>query len=180
MNFPTQMDQLIHDFQGARLVDARNHRLAALARAARRAEPSTPRRPQRRRSDAADLLLQLGAEVERLSASTLVPVADRALAELLVSASAALAAPARFVGLAPVERGTDAVVAGRWLARLAERTAGAEVHLDEAATTELSRIVVGLASLSDRRVLTTTPVPVPTPAVVHSGGVASVRLRGAC
>jgi len=180
------MDQFIHDFQGVRRADARNHRLAALARAARRRERTErtertgPPRPQRRRSDATELLLQLGAEVERLSAATLVPVADRALAELLVAASVALAAPAGSAGLAPIDPGTPAVVTARWLARLAERTAGTGLRLDAAAVTELSRIVAELASVSDRPVAVTTPVAVATPAVVRSGAGVRVGLRGAC
>ena len=149
MNFPTQMDQLIHDHQGARHADARTHRLARAARRTRRA----PRRPipagARRRPDATELVMQLGAEVERLTSSpSLDRRTDRVAAALLVSASAALDGPARSVGLEPVPAGTPVIVTGRWLARLAERTAGGGLPLDAARTAELIEIVADLRSLS--------------------------------
>ena len=92
--------------------------------------------------------MQLGAEVERLAAAPLDRRTERVAAALLVSASAALDGPARSVGLEPVPTGTPVIVTGRWLARLAERTAGAGLPLDAARTTELTGIVADLRSLS--------------------------------
>lgn len=148
MNFPTQMDQLIHDHQGARHADARAHRLA---RAARHARPGR-RRPlpagARRRPDATELLMQLGIEVDRLTSAPLDNRTERVAAALLVSASATLDRPARSVGLEPVPAGTPVIVTGRWLARLAERTADAGLPVDAARTAELAEIVADLRSIS--------------------------------
>lgn len=163
MNFPTQMDQLIHDRQGARHADARAQRLSGPARRLRRRRrPSLPVRV-RHRADATELLMQLGVEVERLTAAPLDRRTERVAAALLVSASVVLDPPARSVGLEPLPAGTPVVVTARWLARVAERTAGPGLPLDPARTVELAGIVAELRSLAGGP---SAPAPAPTPAPV--------------
>lgn len=142
MNFPTHIDQVIHDRQKALHAEARAHRLARTARAGRRTAASGCRR-----SELDKVLMELGDVSERLLSEPQSAWTERATARLLDGATAALESTARAAGLSPVGEDVPVVVSLRWLARLAERTAAATPDIDVVQVRALARIVADLQSL---------------------------------
>ena len=169
MNFPTHIDQVIHDHQHALHAEARAHRLARPARASRQATRRAARR-EGRRCETAGALIQIGVEVDRLVAAPIDPPTERTVSRLLVAATVALEAPALSVGLSPIGAGTAPIVAQRWLARLAEHTADRGLHLDAVRTAQLADIVTELRGLSAGP---GSPAGTPAPASARS----TVRFR---
>lgn len=143
MNFPTHIDQVIHDHQHSLHADARAHRLARTARVGQRTGASACRR-----SEMDKVLMQLGDVSERLLCETQSPRTERLVASLLASATTTLEPTASAAALSPVGEGAPLVVSLRWLARLAERTAAHPVAVDAAPVKTLARIVADLESLA--------------------------------